>query len=118
MKIKLLLIAGLISFICQGQVYKIDKKEVRSSVSWRTDDISGYITINEREISITENGIVKGFLVDKVEEFGDDYMKYSCTDQNHKRVKIITVGFNKSHEQFKVLVSYPSVYYRYCLIKI
>lgn len=113
-----MIIALLLCSKSFGQVYKIEKKEVRAATSWKANDVQGYITINDREISITEGTVIKGFLVDKVEPFGGDYMKYSCTDQNHKKVKIITVGFNKSKDSFKVLVSYPSKYYRYYLTRL
>lgn len=113
-----LLIVLLFSLNCLGQVYKIDKKEVRNATAWQTSQIQGYFTINEREISITEGNVIKGFLVDKIEPFGGEYMKYSCTDQKGKKVKIITVGFAKNKNQFRVLVSYPSIYYRYYLIKL
>ena len=118
MKKIILLFVILFNSMCFGQVYKFDTKQVRTLNSWQTKNVQGYVVINDRDIAIAENNIILGFVVDKVEPFGDVYIVYHCTDKENKKVKIVTEGYNKDKNHFKILISYPSKYWKYTLTKI
>jgi len=118
MKLIRLLFLLLLSVTCIGQVYRYESKETRSSKAWTAKPLIGFVSISEREIAITENGYLKGFDVISVAPFGKDYIVYNCLDENNQKLKIITVGYTKDKAKFKLLVSYPSKYYRYNLTRL
>jgi hypothetical protein len=113
-----LLVLLLLSYTCIGQVYRYESKDTRSSKVWTSKPSIGFVSISDREIAITENGYLKGFTVVSVAPFGNEYIVYSCLDENNQKLKIITVGYTKDKDKFKLLVSYPSKYYRYNLTRL
>lgn len=119
MKIKLLLIAGLISFICQGQTYRFEQKEVRTADSWRIDEIRGVITITSSEIMIEENGKFIYFEIRNVRRLiKQDFFIYGCADQKGETYQIVLTNWDESGKYIELLLSKQSVYYKYCLEKI
>jgi hypothetical protein len=118
MKKIILFLVILFTSICFSQVYKFDTKQVRFSNSWQTKNVQGYVVINDREIAIAENNIITSFIVYKIVPFGDEYVIYHCTDTENKKLKIVTEGFNRNKTHFQILISYPSVYWKYTITKI
>lgn len=117
MKLIRLLFLLLLSVTCIGQVYKYEIKETRQSKVWTSKTATGYVSVNENEIAITEGNVIKAFTVTSITPFGHDYMIYNCIDEKKLKVKIIVVLNADDKSKFKLLVSYPSKYYRYYLDK-